>query len=166
MPRGTCFEIDVGCAYPALECDLPDVCSRVWGQGYDVIGGLEDDGAALCFLSALRDGTPGRFTLLYGEMLDDPFVSMDVYYGGQDRVLVEYRFECQGCPDSGYFGRTGQLTLQPGAYFDACLAAPDTASLIQCVFGFTDFSPGQPPPADYAPPWTTGECASLERVCP
>lgn len=166
LPQDTCFEIDVGCAYPALNCALPDLCPRVWGQGYDVIEGLEDDAAATCFLSALRDGKPGRFTLLYGEMLDSPLVYMDVYYGGKDRVLVEYFFECEGCPDSGYFGRTGQLALQPDAYFDGCLAAPDTAALIQCVFGFTDFPAGEPPAADYAPPWTTGECVSLELVCP
>lgn len=163
---GTCFEIDVGCAYPALNCDLPAPCSRVWGQGWDVIETLEDESAAVCLLTALRDGTPGRFELLYGEMGDEPLVYMTVYSGGKDSALVEYFLECQGCPESGYFGRTGQLQLQPDSYFDDCLAAPTSTSLIACVFGFADFVHGAPPPPDYAPPWTTGACVNLDLVCP
>lgn len=166
LPQAQCFEVDVGCTYPALGCDLPSPCERVWGMGYDLIEQFEDEAAATCFLTALRDGTPGHFVLLYGEMGDSPLVYMDVYYGGADRVLVEYSFECEGCPDSGYFGRTGQLALQPDKYFEDCLAAPDMAARIQCVFGFTEFPPGQPPAADYAPPWTTGECLSLDIACP
>lgn len=163
---GTCFEIDVGCAYPALNCDLPSPCDRVWGQGYDTIDALEDDAAAICLLTALRDGTPGRFELLYGEMGDQALVYMTVYSGGGPGVLVEYFLECQGCPDSGYFGRTGTLELQPDTYFDDCLAMPTPASLIDCAFGFTTFTAGDPPPADYAPPWTTGACLDLDIACP
>lgn len=166
LPHAECFEADALCTYPALGCDLPSPCERVWGMGYDLIEQFEDDAAATCFLTALRDGTPGHFVLLYGEMGDSPLVYMDVYYGGADRALVEYSFECEGCPDSGYFGRTGQLALQPDKYFDDCLAAPDLTARIQCVFGFVDFPPGEPPAADYAPPWTTGECLSLEIACP
>ena len=86
--------------------------------------------------------------------------------GGKDSVYIEWELDCQGCPESGALGRSGQLTLQPDSFFDACLAQPDTASLIQCVFGFVDFQAGSPPPADFVPAFTTGECASLDAVCP
>ncbi len=161
----TCFEIDVGCTYPALVCDLPSPCDRVWGQGYDTIEQIEDEDAAICLLTALRDGTPGKFELLWGEMGDAPLVYMDVY-SANGRVFLEWYLECQGCPNSGYFKRSGQLALQPQSFFDDCLAAPTSDSLIQCVFGFVDFEPESPPPVDYFPPWTTADCLSLEIMCP
>ena len=162
----TCFEIDVGCAYPLQNCPLDMPCDRVWGTGYDAIEAFESEAAALCMLTALRDGTAGRFEVLWGEMGDEGINYMQVYSGGKDTVLIEWAVDCQGCPESGAVGRSGQLTLQPDSYFDDCLAAPNTASLIQCVFGFVDFAAGQPPPDAYAPPFTTGECASLELSCP
>lgn len=162
----TCFEIDVGCAYPLQNCPLAMPCDRVWGMGYAAIEAFESEAAALCMLTALRDGTPGRFEVLWGEMGDEGINYMQVYSGGEGTVLIEWDLDCQGCPESGAVGRSGQLTLQPDSYFDACLAASDTASLIQCVFGFVDFAPGQPPPDAYAPPFTTGECASLDLSCP
>ena len=163
---GDCFEIDVGCSYPALACDLPRPCERVWGIGYDSIESFESEEAAICLLTALRDGTPGAYEVLWGEMLDDGWVVMTVYSGGQGVVLLEWAIDCPGCPESGQFRRSGQLALQPAAFFDDCLAAPDTAGLIQCVFGFVDFDAGLLPPADQTPPWTTGECVSLEIACP
>lgn len=162
----TCFKIKFGCAYPALDCDLPRPCGRVWGQGYQTIEGLEDNDAALCLLMALRDGTPGEFEVLWGEMGDAPLVYMTVYSGGTGNVLVEWFIECEGCPNSGAFRRSGQLALRPKLYFDDCLAAPDTLSLTQCVFGFVDFMAGMQPPADYTPPFTTGECVGMDISCP
>jgi hypothetical protein len=162
----TCFEIDVGCAWPALACDLPTPCDRVWGQGFATIESLEDDNAAICLLTALRDGTPGRYEVLWGEMGDAPLVYMTIHSGGKDAVLVEWYLECQGCPISGAFRRSGQLALRPDSFFDDCLAMPDTASLTECVFGFVDFTAGQQPAIDYTPPFTTGECTSLDIACP
>jgi len=161
-----CFELGIGCSYPLQHCSLPMPCDRVWGTGYDAITGFESEEAAICMLTALRDGTPGNFEVLWGEMGDEGINYMEVYSGGKDTVYIEWDLDCQGCPESGALGRSGQLTLQPDSYFDACLAMPDTASLIQCVFGFVDFAAGSPPPADFVPAFTTGQCASLDAVCP
>ena len=161
-----CFEIGIGCSYPLLHCALASPCDRVWGLGYDAITWFESEEAAICTLTALRDGTPGKFEILWGEMGDEGINYMEVYSGGKDSVYIEWELDCQGCPESGALGRSGQLTLQPDSFFDACLAQPDTASLIQCVFGFVDFQAGSPPPADFVPAFTTGECASLDAVCP
>ena len=161
-----CFEHDVGCAFPALECDLPRPCDRVWGMGWESIESLENDAAATCLLTALRDGTPGQYGVVWGEMQDGGWIDTTIYSSGQGVVLLEWRLDCPGCPSHGEFRRSGQLALQPDAFFDDCLAAPDTASLIQCVFGFVDFTPGAMPPSGYTPPWATGECVSLEIACP
>jgi hypothetical protein len=166
VETGRCFEIAVGCAYPALACDLPSPCGRVWAQGYDTIESLEDEGAAVCLLTALRDRTPGRYELLWGNMGDPPLVYMHVFSGGDGDVLLEWTLDCEGCPNSGFFKRSGRIALQPPAWFDDCLIQPSGAPLIECVFGFTAFEPEAPPPTDYKPPWTTGDCVSLAITCP
>lgn len=164
--RETCFEIDVGCTYPALTCDLSEPCQEVRGVGDTSIASFVSDDAAICMLTALRDGTPGKYEVVWGANDDAGWVEMTVYSGGQDVVLLEWYFNCPGCPDSGEFRRSGQLALQPDVFFDDCLVAPDTASLIQCVFGFVDFTASTLPSDGYTPPWTTGECVSLEIACP
>lgn len=103
---------------------------------------------------------------VWGEMEDAPLVYMTVYSGGKGDVLVEWFLECQGCPNSGAFRRSGQLALQAKSYFDECLLAPDTSTLVGCVFGFVDFPAGEQPAADYTPPFTTGECVGMDISCP
>ena len=139
--------------------------SAIAAKQADAITGFESEEAAICTLTALRDGTPGKFEILWGEMGDEGINYMEVYSGGKDSVYIEWELDCQGCPESGALGRSGQLTLQPDSFFDACLAQPDTASLIQCVFGFVDFQAGSPPPAT-APPRASRSSSSPRPTAP
>ena len=164
-----CFGVDIGCAYPALTCNLPKPCERIWAFGErnpETLEFLESDDAALCVLTSLRDGEAARHEILWGAMEDSGVVVMDVFADGAGGATIQWEVDCQGCPSSGSVGRSGLLALQPAGYFDDCLDAPTTASLIQCAFGFTDFSQGSGPADGYTPPWTTGECTALEFACP
>lgn len=167
--RATCFAISEGCTYPWLTCDLPKPCPRVWAhaaENYGTLEVFEAESAAICVLQSLRDGTLARHEILWGEMTDEGVTVMEVLADGQGGATFQWLVDCQGCPESGVVGRSGRLALQPAAYFDACLVAPTTASLLECIYGFTDFQEGQGPADGYTPPWTTGMCSALEFACP
>jgi hypothetical protein len=167
---GDCFSYSTGCTSPLLGCDAGEAspCPRVWAQD-DGAGGmldaLEDDAAAICLLESLRDGVPGTYEVLWGVMFDDGWVSEQIHVGTEGTVVVEWGYVCPGCFGFGRVGRSGALELQPGAWFDECLAAPTTESLIACTVGLVEYDTGDPPPG-YAPPFTTGTCTSLLPTCP
>lgn len=166
-PGATCFGQSEGCAYPFGDCGLPpSPCGRVWGIGESSIDSFEDEAAATCMLEALRDGVPGTYSLLWGEMGDFAHVEMQIHLGEGGGAQMQWYMECQGCIAFGTVGRSAILELQPPSYFDDCLAAPTTESLAQCIFGFTTFEFEAPPPEGYTPPFTTGRCSSLEPGCP
>lgn len=162
---GDCFSYSEGCESP-LGCaqDGPPVCDRVWAQGFSTLDTLESDAAAICLLESLRDDVPGTYEVLWGEMGDEGLVAQRVHAFGDGTVLVEWSYDCPGCQNFGRVGRSGALQLQPAAYFDDCLAAPTTSSLIACTVGLVEIETGNPPEG-YAPPFTTGECATLEVAC-
>ncbi len=167
--RPRCFEADVGCGFPALSCDLPKPCERVWGFGQENLESLEmfeSEKAALCVLTSLADGSAAHHEILWGDMNDAGVTVLDAFVDGAGGVTVQWEVDCQGCPTSGRFGRTGRLELQGAAFFAECLDSPDTAKLIECLYGFTEFSEGSGPEDGYTPPWTTGECSALEFKCP
>lgn len=166
--RATCFEIDVQCAYPQLTCGLPKPCERVWayGQDFGVLDTFESEDAASCILTSLRDGDLAHHEVLWGQMSDVGVTRMDVFADGSGGVTLQWEVACEGCPTSGVFGRSGVLQLQDQAFFDSCLNAPTTATLLDCVFGFTEFDEGSGLATGETPPWTTGECSALEFACP
>jgi hypothetical protein len=166
--RALCFEIDVACAYPKLSCDLPEPCERVWayGQDFGVLDTFESEDAAICVLTSLRDGDLAHHEVLWGQMTDIGVVRMDVYADGAGGATVLWEVDCQGCPSSGILGRSGVLNLQDQAFFDGCLNAPTTATLLDCVYGFTEFDEGSGLAAGETLPWVTGECSALEFACP
>lgn len=163
-----CFEIDVACAYPKLSCDLPKPCDRVWayGQEFGVLETFESEDAAICVLTSLRDGDLARHEVLWGQMTDVGVVRMDVFADGAGGATVQWEVDCQGCPTSGTFGRSGVLKLQDQAFFDGCLNAPTTATLLDCMYGFTEFDEGSGLAQGETLPWATGECSALEFGCP
>ena len=166
--RARCFEVDQGCAYPALECELPEPCERVWAYGDQdptMLDTLESEASAVCVLESLRDGATAHHELVWGAM-ELGSTRMDVFVDSEGRATIQWTVDCPGCPDSGHFGRTGLLPLNSTDFFDACLEAPTTESLIQCIYGFTAVKEADGPPEGYTPPWTTGECAGLEFACP
>lgn len=79
-------------------------------------------------------------------------------------MLVEWRYDCRGCQNFGRVGRSGALQLRSAAYFEECLVAPTSASLIACTIGLVEIEIGNPPEG-YTPPFTTGECATLDVAC-
>jgi hypothetical protein len=164
---GGCFSYSEGCENPLLGCGLGKAspCARVWAVGYSVLETLEDEAAAICVLESLRDGVPGTYEILWGEMTDDGWISQRVHAGGDGTVIVEWTYDCPGCQNFGRIGRSGALELQPASWFDDCLAAPTTASLIACTVGLAEIETGSPPEG-YAPPFTTGECTTLQATCP
>lgn len=163
---GNCFTYSEGCESPWLDCDMDDPCNRVWAQGFPgELEPLEDTQAAICTLEALRDRTPGRYRILWGEMGDGGWINEHVYIGAGGDVVSEWYFNCPGCQGFGAIGRSGTLTLQPEAWFDECLADPTEQNLIDCLVGLADH-PDQLPPEGYLPPFSTGSCGSLEAVCP
>jgi len=166
---GTCFSYDQGCSQPWLGCALDSPCPRVWAQSgdtFDQLATLEDEAAAQCVLTSLRDGVPGTYRILWGEMGDGGWVQSYVYSGGDGTVVTEWTVDCPGCQNFGRIGRTGVLPLQPATWFDDCLADPTAETLIQCTVGFLQYEPEQPPPEGYVHPFTTGECDSLDALCP
>ncbi len=167
--RSACFAISEGCTYPWLACDLPKPCPRVWAHSAENFGTLEvfeAESAAICLLQTLQSGVLAKHEILWGEMTDEGVTVMEVLVDGKGGATFQWVVDCQGCPESGRVGRSGRLALQPAAYFDECLAAPTTASLLQCIYGFTAFQEGQGPVDGYTPPWTTGMCSALEFACP
>ena len=164
---GDCFSYGVGCASPWLGCSLGKPCDRVWAQSDGAaLTTLEDEAAALCVLTALRDRTPGEHQIIWGEMGDEGWVSLSVYVSADGTAVTEWRVDCPGCFNFGVLGRTGALELQPADYFDVCLADPSPDTLITCIVGFLEYDWGQPPPDGYVPPFTTGTCVSVDPVCP
>lgn len=162
---GDCFSYGLGCSNPVCDSDLGTPCARVWAQGDGTLTTLEDDAAAVCLLTSLRDGIPGSYDILWGVMFDDGWISQRVHALGDGTVMVEWRFDCPACENFGRIGRSGALELRPAAWFDDCLDAPTTESLIACTIGLIEYDNGQPPEG-YAPPFTTGECATLDVACP
>jgi len=84
---GDCFSYDQGCTNPWLGClvDARFPCSRVWAQGgaeFDVLSALEDETAAVCVLTSLRDGVPGTFEILLSITPVDgiPIASADAHH--------------------------------------------------------------------------------------
>jgi hypothetical protein len=164
-----CFPISEGCDYPWLTCDLPEPCGRVWAfpeANTGTLEVLESETEAICVLESLRDGLAAQHEIRFGEMGDVGDTVMNVFVDGKGGATFQWTVDCAGCPESGVVGRSGRLALQPAAYFDACLAAPTTASLLECIYGFTSYQEGDGPADGYTPPWTTGMCSALEFVCP
>ena len=164
--RALCFGIDVGCTYPKLSCDLPKPCDRVWAYGPGILDTFESEDAAICVLTSLRDGDLAHHEIIWGEMSDVGAVRMDVYADGAGGATVQWEVDCQGCPVSGTFGRSGVLKLQDQAFFDGCLNAPTTETLLDCMYGFTEFDEGSGLEEGETLPWVTGECTALEFGCP
>lgn len=163
----TCFAIGTGCVRPRLVCnDLPMPCPRVWGMGWNAIEAFEDLDAATCLLQSLRDGAPGRYELLFGDMGDTGLVYVELFTSGDGTLRMQFQDTCKGCPTSGYFGHSGTLELQDSAYFDACLADPTVESLADCLVGLPMYDAGGPPPEGWTPPFTTGTCVDFEWSCP
>lgn len=163
-----CFGVSEGCEFPWLDCAaLPDSsCGRVWGEGEDAIVSFEDEDAALCLLGALRDGVPGTYNIVFGVQFDFGPANVEVLVGADRSAVMQWDYECMNCFGGGDNGRSGTMALQPASYFDDCLAAPTTDSLIQCIFGFVEIPADGLPPKGWTPPFTTGECSALEFACP
>lgn len=163
-----CFWNDFQCDYPELGCELDAPCPDVFAVGDDdpnVLTAVLDEDAAICVLTALRDGVPGVFRIEWGVMFDCCWTSEQVHGGGDGTVVVEWKTQGFGLDLGGTLGRTGVLPLQPPSYFDECLADPTPAALVDCLVGMV--GPAlDPPPEDYVPPFTTGECRSLDFSCP
>ncbi|HEY8374927.1 MAG TPA: hypothetical protein VIK91_00505 [Nannocystis sp.] len=165
---GDCFSYSEGCSSPWLGCGLESPCSRVWAFSEDwgvELNALEDEEAAICVLTAIRDGTVGTYQILWGPMDDVGAMYEYVHVHGDGTATVEWRFVCGGCINSGALGRSGALHVQPASWFDDCLSEPTTENLIKCTVGLTEYH-DSPPPEDFVPPFTSGECASLEPKCP
>lgn len=164
-----CFSYVHGCANPSLECaGGAEPCDAVFahGLGTSTLTALADDAAAICVLTSLQAGVPGTYEIQWGEMDDRGWLVEKVHASGNGTVVVEWIYDnCSDCLNFGRIGRSGALVLQPAAYFDECLAMPTTESLIACTIGLLDIDIGNPPQG-YTPPFTTGECASLEAACP
>lgn len=166
--RARCFEVDLGCAYPALECDLAEPCERVWAfgsQDLETLDTFESEAAAICVLESLRDGSAAHHELLWGAM-ETGSTRFDVFVDGAGGATLQWTVDCPGCPISGHYGRSGLLTLNSDDFFETCLKEPTTQSLLECVYGLTMVQEADGPPEGYTPPWTTGECSQLVFACP
>jgi hypothetical protein len=168
---GDCFSYDQGCTSPFLGCNLlrEPPCDRIWAQsnaGFNMLDALEDEAAATCVLTSLRDDVPGTYQIIWGYMDDGGWVSEWIHVVGDGTAIVEWVYDCPGCYGFGSVGRSGVLSLRPDEWFDDCLAEPTTESLIQCTVGLSEFQPGNPPPEGYVPPFVTGDCVSLDAACP
>jgi hypothetical protein len=167
---GDCFSYDLGCGNPWLGCsnDAPTPCDRVWAQESEssMLGAFEDEAAATCVLTSLRDDVPGSYQILWGYMDDGGWVVLWVHAMGDGTAIVEWYYDCPGCFGFGSIGRSGTMSLQPDEWFDDCLAAPTPESLIECTVGLIEYQPSNPPPEGYVPPFVTGDCVSLDAACP
>ena len=137
-----------------------------FGQGFGALDTFESEDAAICVLNSLSAGELAHHEVLWGEMSDIGVTRMDVFADGAGGVTLQWWVDCQGCPSSGIVGRSGVLQLRDKAFFDACLNAPTTATLIDCIYGFTEFDEGSGLAQGETPPYTTGECSALEFACP
>ena len=134
-------------------------------------GAIETEAAAQCVLQVLRDRARGVVLIAWGDPTGvhgnaGQYIRARIYILGDETVLMNWRWSFilgggWGCQRVAVSQR---VPLQPPGYFDGCLAAPDTATLIDC---FTQGSTSeQPGPAGWLPPWTLGECdESLPRDC-
>jgi hypothetical protein len=130
---------------------------------------VDTEEAAKCALQALRDRKPGQIRITWG----DPqgwagdfaiFVAATVTIVGDETVLMDWAWQYNdNFIDEAAVSR--RVLLQPAAFFDDCLAMPDTAKLIACLTAGS--SVGEPAPVGWLPPWTVGTCDDeLAPTCP
>ncbi len=155
------------------DCGGPDLCAPVdiksTEENTEEYSGVETEADAICILTALRDRTPGRVRLSWGDVqgfYGDGGVSITATVDilGDGTVLMSWEWNYNTCCIETY-ARSQRVQLADVAFFDACLSEPDTASLIACFTeGSTVFDPA---PAGWLPPWTTGSCSpALPAECP
>lgn len=145
------------------DCGGPDLCPEVaiktqGSENYEVV---ESEADALCVLQALRDRTPGRLRIVWGDpqgFFGDVGVGIHatVSLVGGDVVRMDWDWEYNTCCTATY-ARIRRVVLQPQAFFDDCLADPTTAKLIACFTAGTE--PIDPAPDGWLPPWLVdGAC--------
>lgn len=163
-------DIDLGgpCEDPCpdlepTDCGGADLCPEIAikTQGADEYEVVESEADALCVLQALRDRTPGRLRIVWGDpqgFFGDVGVGIHavVSVASGDVVRMDWEWEYNTCCTATY-ARIRRSVLQPPAFFDDCLTEPTTAKLIAC---FTAGStPHEPAPDGWLPPWLVGgEC--------
>lgn len=155
----------------STDCGGPDLCPPITiragseSEEYEVV---ESEIDALCVLEALRDRTPGRLHIRWGDpngVFGDAGVAIaaKISLNGSDVIRMDWEWEVHTCCLATY-ARIRRTTLQPPAFFDDCLTEPDTAKLIACfTAGSTAASPA---PDDWLPPWVVNACdPSLPDTC-
>lgn len=146
----------------ALLCQPVEIAGAGPGIEFNT---LESQEAAICVLQALRDRTPGRINIVWGDVMGvylAEYVNATIFLIGDDTVLMNWTYS-EGC----LFEREAvsrRVVLQTKDFFENCLATPDAATLIGC---FTQgASLAFPDPPNWFPPWTLGSCDDgLPPVC-
>ncbi|MCY1054868.1 hypothetical protein [Nannocystis sp. SCPEA4] len=139
------------------DCGGPDLCPpiEIKTQGSDDYEVVENEADALCVLQALRDRTPGRLQITWGDpqgFFGDSGIAIraTVSLVGTDVVRMDWKWDYKTCCIASY-ARFRRMQLQPAQFFDDCLADPTTENLIACfTAGSTPF---QPDPDGWLPPW-------------
>lgn len=123
---------------------------------------LANADAARCFLAALRDGTPGRLEILWGDPqgygLDGSFSwDAQIYSPGDGTVAITARWSMidAGGVSEQYFASEA-MALQDTSYFETCAVEQDEAALIACL---AHSNPSQWDIDEL--PWLTGACTAF-----
>lgn len=124
-------------------CEFSAPCERVYLSLSDPPV-VETVDAAICVLTAMRDGTPGRFELdLSGNLVD-------VVNVGDGTGMIQWSHTYGDLLCSVFSQR---LELQPASYFSDCLADPTPVGLAACLGTTYDCEFDV-----ITPPWATGAC--------
>jgi len=151
------------CELETTDCGGPDLCPPIVikTQGADEYEVVQTEADAQCVLQAMRDRTPGRLRISWGDpqgFFGDAgtAVHATVSLTGSDVVRMDWEWEYKACCAASY-ARFRRMVLQPPAFFDDCLADPSTANLIACFTAGT--LAYDPSPDDWLPPWLqNGAC--------
>ncbi|MCA9684399.1 MAG: hypothetical protein KC457_19540 [Myxococcales bacterium] len=160
------FECELMCTPRVDSCEGEQLCPLFTVYLTSYVGGvatdsIDDPDAARCFLAALRDRTPGRLQMIWG---DPKGVGQDgsrswnaqIYSPGDGTVAISAVMG--GVDASGSLNApfvTEAMILQDPSYFESCAVEQDEATLITCLSTAPFLSNLD------TLPWLTGECTTF-----
>lgn len=116
-------------------CGAPEPCAALdlsgdpAGHGDDPPTPIafDDVATAQCILEALRDGSPALLRIEHARAISSDAWTFEILPAG-DLQVTEVSFVDSACYSAERWG-----ARHDAAYFDACLAAPDDAAMLECL---------------------------------
>ena len=134
------------CVNLVWKCGFPAPCEQVYLTLSDTDNEVVVDtvDAAICVITAMRDGVPAHFELNFWGNL------VDVINVGDGTGMVQWS---HSYGDLYCAVRSQRLALQPASYFSDCLSDPTPSGLAACLGTTYDCESDV-----LVPPWATGAC--------